>query len=917
MMMSCLASRSPRPARAWTLVLLALLALAPAGAETRPVLFPPTPDGAPPQVRDERDVAPYLAAWKAAALRRSRALQTSVTPNQLGYDVHFYGLDLALDPVARLLSGTVSVKASVASGPLATLELDLSASMTVDAATSGGSAAAWSRSADVLTLYLDRAYATGETMNVTVTYHGTPSGGYFGFDTKYGRNLIWSLSEPFGARSWWPCKDAPEDKADSVDVRVTVPTGLVTASNGTRVESSDNGTVAVTRWQERHPIATYLVSVASYPYATSVDHYRYAPADSMPIQFYTFPEDAAGAAAVHAKVKTMIGAFAARFGEYPFLDEKYGDAEFLFGGGMEHQTCTSLGTYLEYVVAHELAHQWWGDWITCRDFHHIWLNEGFATYGEALWAEAVSGPAAYHDDLSFNKYFGAGTIYVPDLTNVGRIFSSDLSYNKASWVLHMLRHVLGDSSFFAALDQYSTLHAYSVATTEDFRDACEAVSGRDLHAFFQQWIYGEYYPAYRYAYTAAPAGGGYDVALTLDQTQSGQLFNMPLDVRVTTALGAQTFVIGDSLASQTFVLHVDAAPTALAIDPDDWVLKTAVTPVVAPPFDKGILLVNGVEWAGYGSEITGAYADRAFWGDYTVDFWDHFDAPPAGYPASLPAPLGHGAVPSEVLGRYRNLIWVGNNYHGDLASWLGTPILSYLQAGGNVLLLTRQGDQFLTDSLRSYLGINFLSGTTLYDCVATRPGLTDIARLGTQSLCPVFDTVRTRSDTQLLYKVDLNYTPDRGIGVFRRPTGGGAERPNGARFIFLSGRPYRWDHLQLRTNVMTMLLDYFEEPLDPTAVTDPTGAPRRLELSAPVPNPFGAATALRFTLPRAGVVRIEVVDPAGRRVRSVLAGRLAAGPHEARWDGRDDAGNPVADGIYWALLRSEGEQVARKLVRMR
>ena len=182
-------------------------------------------------------------------------------------------------------------------------------------------------------------------MDVVVTYHGTPgAAGSFGFDTANGRQLIWSLCEPFGARTWWPCKDSPEDKADSVDVRVTVPTGhdhrVATARC---VEATDNGTTAVTRWHERYPITTYLVSLASYPYTVTPTGTAPRPTDSMEIQFYNFPESVAGAAAVQAKVKDMIAAYAGCFGEYPFLDEKYGHAEFPWGGGMEHQTCTSLG----------------------------------------------------------------------------------------------------------------------------------------------------------------------------------------------------------------------------------------------------------------------------------------------------------------------------------------------------------------------------------------------------------------------------------------------------------------------------------------------------------------------------------------------------------------------------------------------
>ncbi len=906
---------APRAARIVFVLLAAAFACArPAAAE--PFLFPETPDGGP-EVRDALDVAPYLASWKSAGLARSRALATPATANQQAYDVHYYDLDLTMTPGSGQVSGTVRMKASVVSGPLTTAELDLASNLIVDGVTSNGSAATSSRPPDLVTVNLDRAYLTGETFDITVTYHGSPVGGSFGFQNVNGRMLIWSLSEPFGAREWWPCKDMPEDKADSLDARFTVPTGLITASNGTRIEATDNGTVAVSRWRERYPIATYLVSIASYPYAVSLDWYRPAPTDSMPIQFFNFPESVANATPSQVKVKDMLAAFAARFGEYPFLAEKYGHAEFTFGGGMEHQTCTSLGTYNESVVAHELGHQWFGDRVTCRDFHHIWLNEGFATYSEALWSEASGGTAAYFADINIGKFYGAGTIHVPDVGDVNRIFDSNLSYNKGAWVLHMLRHVLGDAAFFAALQQYAIQYGYSTAVTEDFRDVCEAVSGRDLDAYFQQWIYGEYYPAYRFAWTSEPVAGGYDVTLTLDQTQSWGLFTMPVDVRVTTLAGDVTFVVPDSLASQTFTLHVTDPPTEVALDPDGWILKTVEAPVVNPSFVKPILLVNGVDWATYGSEILSSYTSKAFWGDYPIDFWDHFQAPGVGYPGTLPAPLGHGPVPASVIGNYRCVVWVGNNFNGDLASWFDTPILSYLKSGGNVLLMTRMGDQFLGDSLRNYLGINLVSGTTtILDCTSARPGLTNIGLNGAQTLNVVFDSVRTRSDTQLLYK-GVSFNPDRGIGVVREPVAGAGRRPKGGRMIFLSGRPYRWNNTALRNNVMTMISRYFSEPLGAVAVDEVPRASGAVELSAAVPNPFSASTTLRLSLPRAGTARLEVFDTGGRRVKTLFAGRLTAGAHAFEWDGRNDLGRSSGVGIYWALVSTDQGTMARKLIRIR
>jgi aminopeptidase N len=360
---------------------------------------------------------------------------------------------------------------------------------------------------------------------------------------------------------------------------------MKTASNGTRVESTDNGTIAVTRWRERYPIATYLVSVTSFAYTTYSDWYRYTATDSMEIQFYLFPEDnTPGMAAVSAKVKGMLAAYAARFGPYPFLNEKYGHAEFPWGGGMEHQTCTSLGAFAEAVVAHELGHQWWGDGVTCRDFHHVWLNEGFATYCEALWAEAIGGVAlSTQRMLDYERYYGPGTIYCPDLTDVGRIFDNDLSYRKPSWVLHMLRHVMGDTTFFTALRTYRQQFPYGTAVTEDLQQVCENVSGRSLERFFQEWIYGEYFPQYAVQYFSAPGGGGYDVTLQLQQVQSWQLFWMPVDVTIHTPSGDTTFVVQDSLATQTFTFHVSAAPISVLIDKNGWILQQTVSPLAVDP----------------------------------------------------------------------------------------------------------------------------------------------------------------------------------------------------------------------------------------------------------------------------------------------------------------------------------------------
>lgn len=500
---------------------------------------------------------------------------TAPTPNQLAYDARFYDLDLSLSPTTATLTGTVSMSALVTFGPLLMVDLDLYNSMVVDAVSANGVTTTFTRVGNVLTVILNRSHMAGEEFTVAVQYHGTPTGDSFGFDTHNSDAMIWTLSQPFGARTWWPCKDHPSDKADSVDIRVTVPSGLVTASNGTNISSTDNGTVTVSHWQVRYPIATYLVSLAIHPYLTYSDWYAFAPSDSMEIQFYMFPDTLVGTRMNNAKIKTMLEAFADQFGEYPFIEEKYGQAHYTTGGGMEHQTCSSLSSFLSEVLnAHELGHQWWGDMITCRSFNHIWLNEGFATYAEALWAEASQGSSAYQASMAAKKYTGPGTIYVSDETNESLVFHTGRSYHKASWVLHMLRHVLGDSLFTAALAEYRSAHAFGTAVTEDFQHACETVSGKDLTRFFQQWIYGERYPQYRFGWLSRVVTGGYEVIIRIEQIQSWQLFSMPIDVQVTTDSGTYTFTALDSLPEQVFSFFVPVSPTAVELDPDEWILRT-------------------------------------------------------------------------------------------------------------------------------------------------------------------------------------------------------------------------------------------------------------------------------------------------------------------------------------------------------
>jgi aminopeptidase N len=893
-----------------TLVLLAVAVAA---------LGLPLADAVRAQSKGPGDISAEIAKAKAEFYARFASLASDPTSNQAKYDVGYYRLDLDIDPVTQTVSGTVRMVAEVVDGSLASVDIDLYDNMTVDSVVvTGGDALAYSHSGDILSVTLDRSYSTGEVFSIDITYGGTPStsAGAFEFTSYGGEDMIWSLSEPFGARTWWPCKDYPDDKPDSADIWITVPDNLIVASNGTLRETVDNGGTLTYMWHEQYPIATYLISVAIHPYTVFSDYYHYSPTDSMEIRYYVFPGHYSSVQATYALVPDMITVYAGLYGEYPFLEEKYGHAEFTWGGGMEHQTITSLGGWDEYLIVHELAHMWWGDMITCNDFHHIWLNEGFAVYSEALWAEATYGWAAYKQQMEYSKYLGSGTIYVPDLSDWNRIFDPDLTYDKASWILHMLRGIVGDSTFFDILrTYYGSQYQYGSCTTEQFRDVCEAVAGRDFDDFFHQWVYEEGFPYYHYSWTYEPVPASYEISLTIDQLQTNTVFHMPIQVTVTTTAGDTTIVVEDTLATQQFTLVVEDEPLTVELDKDEWILRMVSEEITDTQFDRGILVVNGVQWSTYGDEIVTAYEDSCFWGSHEISFWDIFGEPTGGYPASLPAPLGHGAIPMDTLKNFSSVVWVGNNYGGDLGAWYAAPVLSYLKAGGNLLLLTRMGQDFVYDALRSYLGIEWAEEkeNTTRQATSVYPGLVNMARYGTQSYNAVFDTSTVGENSTTLF-VQLNVFPTaRGLGVWNDPPEGGTLRPGGGQFVFISGRPYRYDHASMMSNCDYILTNIFGEPYSPAGI-DVVADGKTIRLAQNFPNPFSPTTTIAFDLPKAVDVKVSIYNVEGRRVVNLLNENLDAGMHRVTWDGRDGSGRRVAPGVYWYSLEADGRAWTRKMV---
>jgi aminopeptidase N len=427
--------------------------------------------------------------------------------------------------------------------------------------------------------------------------------------------MILSYSEPYGAPAWWMCKDDPSDKA-TYSIHLTVPDTLTAVSNGLLTSAVDNGDGTLTfNWESGYPMSPYLFSIAVTNFAAWTETYTALDGfTTMDVDYYAFPNDLEEAMESWNRNIEMMEYYAGIFGEYPFLDEKYGIAEFSHGGAMEHQTCTSMGAYWvngthtnDFVVAHELAHSWVGDMITMSEWSHAWTKEGFATYCEALYFEQQYGTGYYHyymRDMDIYNY-GEYQIYDIDPPLHGAI------YYKGAWVMHMLRHVIGDAAYFDAIYAYTNTpdFRYDVADTEDLRGVFESAAGMDLEWFFDQWVYNPGYPDYDVFWTAAETGGGWDITLDVEQVQSlGPVFKMPVDIEVTTVGGVESFVVGDSLATQSFILHVDEQPTGLSFDPDQWILRrlTLTSGVSLPGPEQAMRLVpnqpnpfGSSTWIGY------------------------------------------------------------------------------------------------------------------------------------------------------------------------------------------------------------------------------------------------------------------------------------------------------------------------------
>ncbi|MFH1844664.1 MAG: M1 family aminopeptidase [bacterium] len=506
------------------------------------------------------------------------------------YDALHYELKLTVDLDDEYITGSMRLLfASLVSG-LDEIVLDLTADLLVDSVLYHQQPLVFTQLDDSLLIALPAPLDSASVDSVRVFYggHPSPDGNDRGltFKTHHSETpehsgpIAASLSQPAYAKTWWPTKDRPGDKALAT-VFLTVPEDLWAVSNGVliRQETASPGWTTFV-WDESHPIATYLISVAISDYLFYENPTCSTPASGViPLHNWLFAADYDDAVDDLASLCDMMGFLESRCGPYPFADEKYGHAAFLWPGAMEHQTVTSFGSAFfwgngafEWIILHELAHQWFGNAIGPREWADVWLNEGFATYCEALWIENRDGFPAYLDNMDSRVHIEDwdGPVYDPFPVFPGRII-----YDKGAWILHMLRGRMGDAVFFEFLADYASgaERLHGTVSNAEFVALAELHAQAELDAFFDPWLNTEAVPLLTLdnAFHDGAAGHNSRLTLTLRQNQS-TLFDNVFPVRVVMGQRDTTLTISLSEHSLVQSFELPAAVTGVELDPEHWVL---------------------------------------------------------------------------------------------------------------------------------------------------------------------------------------------------------------------------------------------------------------------------------------------------------------------------------------------------------
>ncbi len=520
-----------------------------------------------------------IAAMEASAHQRILNTQESSFASD-NFDVKYYRCQWEADPAIRYINGIVTVYFTTTAAA-SSITLDMMSPLQADSVKQRNALLLFTQTTNSLQINFAGTINTGALDSVSIFYKGVPPNTGFGSfiqSLHAGVPVMWTLSEPYGARDWWPCKNGLDDKADSIDIFITHPAAYKAASNGLlQSETAAPGNKIITHWKHRYPIASYLMCFAVTNYAVFNNTVQLGNT-TLPMQTYCYPESMVAFQTNTPKVLNAMQFFNSRFGDYPFIKEKYGHVQFGWGGGMEHQTATFIVNTNEGLMAHELGHQWFGDKITTYSWQDIWLNEGFATHLAAMYMENTFPATIYNNRknvINNITSLPAGSVKVDDTTNVNRIFDGRLSYNKGSYIIYMLRFVLGDAVFFKAINNYlrDPALAYGFARTSDLKKHIEQESGKNLTKFFAQWYEGQGYPSYNVQWSQL---GNINVKIIMNQTTSHpsvSFFEMPVALKFKNASQEKTIIVTHNFNAQQFIEQIDFVADTVLIDPDYWIIS--------------------------------------------------------------------------------------------------------------------------------------------------------------------------------------------------------------------------------------------------------------------------------------------------------------------------------------------------------
>ncbi len=518
----------------------------------------------------------------------------ATTNYNIVYDKCFWNID----PAVKFISGHVQTYFIPLNTGMTSIVLDLTDSLTVDSIMYNNQQTTFTHADSQIVINFPSALTIGEEYNVDVYYHGVPETVGFGsfVQQKHGPDsipTIWTLSEPYGASDWWPCKNSLTDKIDSIDIYVTTPSKYSDASNGLLVSHDSSGGYTTWHWQHRYPIATYLVAIDVTTFSVYSNQVIFR-GDTLNVLNYVWREDSAVAAGETPTIISVMHIYDSLYELYPFSKEKYGHAQFGWGGGMEHQTMSYMHDFEFELMVHECAHQWFGDKVTCGSWQDIFLNEGFAVYSTDICYEELSPDKWWlvwkNEKLASITSQPDGSVWVDDTTSVARIFNGRLTYDKGGYLLHQLRYQIGDSAFFGGLHSYldDPKLAYGFARVSDLIAHLSASSGRDLTDYFNQWYYGQGFPSYQLTWGE---DNNNRVNLTINQTTSdpASVSFFPLDVPVEFKNSTNDTIIRltNSFSGQNYTIQLSFAVDSVKFDPEQWLISagntvSALNPTASP-----------------------------------------------------------------------------------------------------------------------------------------------------------------------------------------------------------------------------------------------------------------------------------------------------------------------------------------------